>query len=140
MFKFWIYARHHFDFWRVFADFSQSVPQLSFKKLKKLAAGHFEKYQQTLSKNESDDAHIFNIWTKYFMYILSILKFDIVCLFSGRMKKNRLGKNFIIILSDSYSQIERSHFTFVLPMKFSKCNSACGLWSDYENFCPIVIF
>ena len=32
-----------------------------------LAAGHFEKNQQKLSKNQSDDAHIFNIWTKYFM-------------------------------------------------------------------------
>ena len=29
--------------------------------IQKLAAGHFEKNQQKLSKNQSDDAHIFKI-------------------------------------------------------------------------------
>ena len=29
MFKYWICARHHFDFMKVFANFSQNVPQLS---------------------------------------------------------------------------------------------------------------
>ena len=47
-----------------------------------LAAGHFEQNQQKLCKNQSNDVHISNIWTKYFIYILSMLKFVIVCLFS----------------------------------------------------------
>ena len=58
-----------------------------------LAAGHFEKNEQKLSKNESNDAHICKIWTKYFMYILSIPKFGIVYAFSQRLKKKiQLGR------------------------------------------------
>ena len=57
-----------------------------------IAAGHFEKNQQKLSKNQIDDAHIFKIWTKYFMYILSIPKFGIVYAFSQRLKKLHLGR------------------------------------------------
>ena len=58
---------------------------------KHLAAGHFQKNQRKLSKNESEDAHICNFWTKYFMYILSILKFGIVCLFSEKIDKITIG-------------------------------------------------
>ena len=54
---------------------------------KNLAAGHFQENQKKLSKNEGDDAHVCNILTKYFMYILSMLKFVIACLFSKRLKK-----------------------------------------------------
>ena len=57
-----------------------------------IAPGHFEKNQQKLSKNQSDDAHICKSWTKFFMYILSIPKFGIVYVFSGRLKKLHLGR------------------------------------------------
>ena len=60
--------------------------------IRALAAGHFEKNQQKNSKNQSDDAHICKIWTKYFMYILSIPKFGIVYAFSQRLKKLHLGR------------------------------------------------
>ena len=50
--------------------------------LKYIAAGHFQENQKIFPKNEGDDAHICKILTKYFMYILSMLKFVIACLFS----------------------------------------------------------
>ena len=36
MFKYWICARHYFDFYRVFADFAQSVLQLGLKHLQRI--------------------------------------------------------------------------------------------------------
>ena len=56
-----------------------------------VAAGHFQKNQKKLSKNEGDDVHICKIWTKYFMYILSMLKFGVVCLFSQKIDKITIG-------------------------------------------------
>ena len=56
-----------------------------------VATGHFEKNQQKLSKNKSDDAHICTIWTKYFMFILSILKFGVFAFFE-RLKKLHSGR------------------------------------------------
>ena len=59
-----------------------------------LAAGHFEEYYQKLSKIESDDAHICNIWPKYFMYVLSMLKFGIVFSIFWKIDKTTLGKKY----------------------------------------------
>ena len=42
-------------------DFLEQYEVYGFEENIKLAAGHFEEYQQKLSKNESDDAHICNI-------------------------------------------------------------------------------
>ena len=62
-----------------------------------LAAGHFEQNQQKLCKNQSNDVHISNIWTKYFIHILSMLKFVIVCLYSNKLRKLQSGRILIII-------------------------------------------
>ena len=82
---------------------------------------------------------ICKILTKYFMYILSMLKFVIVCLFSKRLKKLQSGRIFIInfpIRLQKYIIIVLYSFSF---KKIPQDISACGLWFDYENFCPIVI-
>ena len=57
-----------------------------------VAAGHSEENQQKLfSRDETDHAYVSKIFTKYLMYILSMQKFGIVCLFSKKIDKIAIG-------------------------------------------------
>ena len=71
-----------------------------------LAAGYFEKMHQKLFQNESDDAHICNIWTKiFYLHLINPKVWHCLYIFSKDWRNYNWVKILIIQLSPASGNV-----------------------------------